>query len=363
LVPLRGPLPPVFRLVFDLSAVVWVVRYCDKRFNERMGLEKFKFCLAALMSFVALSTAAQELGLPIKPDATISPSVIEPETVAPPKEIPKKLPTKKTATQTKTQSVEQKAAETRSEKVSETKSETLGDSRAEKPVEPKTEKAAEPKAEKLAEPKAERPVEKPAKQIEKPRKKYLMGVDLGLSADFLFSDPKTGAFGAGLGHHYGMNANIFADHVTGLKIRLERVNFEETLIGEKSTESLLADSKLKWAQQQYWIFSLGAEWRSEGFFGRQFFAEALLGYGVGQPSQYVLINKNSNELSPAYLNTENAFFVSFGGGFRREFRENWNILFSLRTTVPLKTVYAGPWSEQLFIPVPLMFSAGFERAF
>jgi hypothetical protein len=217
-------------------------------------------------------------------------------------------------------------------------------------------------------PKAEAKAAEPAKVHQdvtsKPRRKILVGVDGGFSGDFLISDPKTGAFGLGLGSHYGMNANFFANQTVGLKVRIEHLSFQESAIGDKGTDYILTNSYLKTMQQNYWAVSLGMEWRSDGFFGRQFFGEVLLGYGIGQPSQYTVIVKQSpDELHYGMISPENTILISAGGGFRREFRDRLSAVFSTRFLAPIKSVYAGPFSNELFIPVGILFSLGLEFGF
>ncbi|HEX4924543.1 MAG TPA: hypothetical protein VFV50_10670 [Bdellovibrionales bacterium] len=198
----------------------------------------------------------------------------------------------------------------------------------------------------------------------KPARRVYVGIDGGFSGDFLVSNTQTGAFGSGIGSQYGVSASLFAEKKIGLKIRVERLDFEEQIYGDKATESLLANSYLKSAQQNYWAISLGAEWRSEGFFGRQFFWETGLGYAVGQPSQYTLLVKQvSDELHFRHINPENSVFVNLGAGFRREFRDRWNVVFVLRTVLLTKTVYGAPFTDEFYVPVPFMLSIGIERAF
>ena len=196
------------------------------------------------------------------------------------------------------------------------------------------------------------------------RKRTYVGIDGGLSADLLVTDNKTGVFGAGMGKHIGLSASFFGDKPTGLKARVEYVNFEQQILSNKPQDSIVTGGYLKTMQQNYWLASLGAEFRNEGLFGRQFFWEAALGYAFGQPSQYTVIIKQTNdEVHSGFLNPASGPFLGLGTGFRRQFRDNWTSTFAFRSIVTFKGAFGEPFDGELYIPVPFLFSFGLERTF
>ncbi|MEQ1877355.1 MAG: hypothetical protein ABL958_11985 [Bdellovibrionia bacterium] len=196
------------------------------------------------------------------------------------------------------------------------------------------------------------------------RKRTYVGVDGGLSADLVVSDTKTGVFGAGLGKQIGLYGSFFGDKPTGLKVRVEYVNFEQQILNSKPQDSVITNGYLKTMQQNYWLASMGAEFRNEGLFGRQFFWEAALGYAFGQPSQYtVILEQTSDEVHSGFLNPASGPFLGLGTGFRRQFRDNWTSTFAFRSIVTIKSAFGEPFDGELYIPVPFMFSFGVERTF
>lgn len=196
------------------------------------------------------------------------------------------------------------------------------------------------------------------------RNKTLVGFDGGLSADLVVSDKQTGVFGAGMGKHFGAYGSFFADRSTGLKVRLDYLNLEQQILSSKPQPSVIANGYLKTLQQNYWLLSAGAEFRNEGLFGRQFFWEAALGYAFGQPSQYtVLVKQTNDEIHAGHVTPASGPVLGLGMGFRRQFREKWMATFALRSVLSYQGAFGEPFTGEMYVPVPFLFSFGVERGF
>lgn len=187
-----------------------------------------------------------------------------------------------------------------------------------------------------------------------------VGLEFGGSADFLFSDIPTGAFGVGLGTQYGIFGTLWNDRPIGLKLRYDRVSLKEWLAGRVATNDLATNTYLRSMEQGWNMFSAGAEGRRL-WAGQQFFWEASLGYA----SAYLgAVEVGSNAVDSANqsldISARSTFYVGGGAGFRRELTPQWVAVISMRTFFLTGSTYTGALENRAYIPFPLLMSLGVE---
>lgn len=194
--------------------------------------------------------------------------------------------------------------------------------------------------------------------------KSTAGLELGGNGTLLFSDPTLQAFGIGAGFQGSLFWSLWNDRPIGLKLRIEKLSFNEVATQKAPTDYVQAGTSLKSMTQNWTAISVGAEGHFQGH-GQIFFWEALLGYAMGAGSSVSVTTGLADQAVLDLPQTaRSGLSLSGGVGIKRIFSPTITGIMSVRTFYLLGSPYStDPLAHKAFIPFPVMFSVGAEYAF